>query len=434
MASVEVIAVGTELLLGQISNTNGQYLARVLARHGALHYRQTVVGDNQERVEACLREALGRADMVVTIGGLGPTEDDLTKAAVAAVFGRRLVLDTGWWDAMIARRGGSAPTNPSARRMAEIPEGAEAIPNHHGAAAGVLLRARFADQERVVVCLPGPPSECLPMIDDWLGPFLSTWVAETGGPRALVSRSLRIAGLWESTAERIARAFITGRDNPSVAPYAGQGEVELRLTARANTRAEAEALLAPVETALRGKLGPWLYGVDEETLPGVVLQALVRASQTVAVAESCTGGLLAQRLTEVPGSSRAFVAGLVTYANESKKRLLGVPGALLDTHGAVSEEVAAAMAHGVCGVVGSDIGIGITGIAGPDGGSAEKPVGTVFLALHAEEGDWCWRLQLRGSRSVVRFLATQHALLALHRFLGDGATAMAELGTRGFYQ
>ncbi len=433
MASVEVLAVGTELLLGQISNTNGQYLARVLARHGALHYRQTVVGDNQERVEACLREALGRTDMVVTIGGLGPTEDDLTKAAVAAVFDRRLVLDPGWWDAIIARRGGSVPTSPSARRMAEIPEGAEAIPNHHGTAAGVLLRSRFAGKDCVVVCLPGPPSECLPMIDDWLAPFLATWVAESGGPRALVSRSLRIAGLWESTAEGIARAFITGRDNPSVAPYAGQGEVELRLTARADTRTEAEALLAPVETALRAKLGPWLYGVDEETLPGVVLEALVRAGKTLAVAESCTGGLLAQRLTEIPGSSRAFVAGVVGYANRSKERLLGVSESLWATHGAVSEAVAIAMASGAAAVVDADIGVGITGVAGPDGGTAETPVGTVFLALHAEQGNWCWRLRLRGSRSVVRFLATQHALLALHRFLGGGVAAMEELGTRGFY-
>lgn len=428
---VETLAVGTELLLGQISNTNGQHLARVLAAHGALHYRQCVVGDNQARVESAIREALGRADMVITIGGLGPTEDDLTKDAVASLFGRRLIVDPPAWEA-ITRRHGGAPRNPSAVRMSQIPEGAQAIPNPHGSAAGVLLQAPYEGSERWVVCLPGPPSECLPMIDDWLAPFLDTWVASAGGARVLLSRSLRIAGLWESTVESMAKQWSHGT-NPTVATYAGTGEIELRITAVAPDRQLATEVLAPVEDDLRERLGPWVYGVDEQTLAGTVIAELAERGSTLAVAESCTGGLLAQRLTESAGASRAFLFGAVTYVNHAKETILGVPADVIATHGAVSAEVASAMAEGARRVSGASMAVGVTGIAGPDGGTTDKPVGTVFLALAGANGTWSWRLRLRGSRHVVRWLASQHALIAIRRYLADGVPAMEELTRRGFY-
>lgn len=427
---VEAIAVGTELLLGQIANTNGQFLAQVLAEHGALHYCQVTVGDNRGRLLAALRQALGRADMVVTIGGLGPTQDDLTKEVVAEAFGRGIVVDEPSWDRIVQRFRGRGRPTPNNRRQAELPEGAAAIPNAHGTAPGVLLTADYplpggGSVPRVVVCLPGPPNEFRPMVSGFLAEYLEGWAAGPDGQRTVLqSRSLRIAGMGESEVEHRLRDLIDVAVNPTIATYAKPGEVEVRLTARADAPDTAAAQIRPVEEAVRARIGEWVYGTDDEALGGAVVRELAARGLTLAVAESCTGGLLSQRLTEAAGASAAFLLGAITYANAAKTDVLGVPADALEQSGAVSEPVARAMAEGVRRQAGSSLGLAITGVAGPDGGSADKPVGTVFVALAGADGTWCHRLNLGGDRAVIRWRASQDALTTIRRYVLGGAAAL----------
>jgi len=422
---VEAVAVGTELLLGQIANTNGQFLARVLAEHGCLHYFQTTVGDNRARLVETLRRALERSDLVVTIGGLGPTQDDLTKEGVAEVFGREIVLDEPSWERIVSRFRGRGRPTPNNRRQAEIPAGSTPIANEHGTAPGVLLEAEYGRRPRVVICLPGPPNEFIPMVSGFVASYLERWASAGGQRTVLLSRSLRVAGMGESQVEHEIRDLIDAAENPTIATYAKPGEVEVRLTARAGAPEQAEAMLAPLEAAVRARLDPWVYGADADTLGSAVIRELAARGLTVAVAESCTGGLLSERLTDAPGASSAFVCGAVTYANAAKSEITAVPPGLIAAHGAVSEEVARAMAEGIRRVASASVGIGITGIAGPDGGSAEKPVGTVFMAIAAPDGTWCRRLALGGDRAVVRWRATQDALVALRRYVLAGAGALS---------
>jgi nicotinamide-nucleotide amidase len=422
---VEAVAVGTELLLGQIANTNGQILAQVLAEHGCLHYFQVTVGDNRRRLVDTLRQALGRADMVVTIGGLGPTQDDLTKEAVAEVFGRGIVVDEPSWERIVARFRGRGRPTPNNRRQAEIPEGAVAVRNDHGTAPGVLLEAEYQGRPRVVVCLPGPPNEFIPMTRGFLADYLERWASAGGERTVLLSRSLRVAGIGESQVEHDIRDLIDAAENPTIATYAKPGEVEVRLTARTAAPEEAQALLAPLEAQVRARLDPWVYGADADTLGSAVIRELAARGMTVAVAESCTGGLLSERLTDGPGASAAFVCGAVTYANSAKNTILQVPSEAIAAHGAVSEEVARAMAEGVRRSAGASVGVGITGVAGPDGGTAEKPVGTVFVAIAAADGTWCRRLGLGGDRAVIRWRASQDALVSLRRYVLAGAAAFS---------
>ena len=429
--SVEAVAVGTEILLGQIANTNGQFLAQVLAEHGALHYFQVTVGDNRRRVVDTLRQALSRADMVITIGGLGPTQDDLTKEAVAEVFGRDIVVDEPSWERIVSRFRGRGRPTPNNRRQAEIPAGAVAITNNHGTAPGVLLEADYTPVgaatavPRVVICLPGPPNEFKPMVSGFLAEYLERWAAGPDAVRTVLqSRSLRIAGMGESEVEHRLRDLIDAGENPTIATYAKPGEVEVRLTAQAGSPAAAAALLEPVEQAVRERIGAWVYGTDADALGGAVLGELAQRGLTLAVAESCTGGLLSERLTEAPGASAAFVLGAVTYANTAKETVLGVQAALLQEHGAVSPETARAMAEGVRLRSGASIGLGITGIAGPAGGTPAKPVGTVFVALASGEGTWCRTLALGGDRAVIRWRATQDALVTLRRYVLAGKAAL----------
>lgn len=423
--SVESIAVGTELLLGQISNTNGQHLARVLAAHGALHYHEQTVGDNRGRLVAALRLALGRSDMVVTIGGLGPTQDDLTKEAVAEVFGRGLVVDEPSWERIVARFRGRGRPTPNNRRQAEIPEGATPVPNAHGTAPGVLLEADYEHSPRVVVCLPGPPNEFVPMVNTFLADYLERWAAGPDGQRTVLrSLSLRIAGMGESQVEHELRDLIGTAENPTIATYAKPGEVEVRLTCRAGSPAEAQGLLTPVEAAVRARLGRWIYGQDDDSLGTAVIRELAQHGLTLAVAESCTGGLLSQRLTEGSGASAAFLCGAVTYAESAKQALLDVPAELLAAYGAVSTEVASAMADGARRRSGASLGVGVTGIAGPGGGDEHTPVGTVFVALATPDGTFCRRLALGGDRAIIRWRATQEALVNVRRYLLGGADAL----------
>ncbi len=408
----EVISVGTELLLGQITDTNATYICQRMAECGIPVYFRQTVGDNFERVQEAFRLAWSRAELIVFTGGLGPTEDDLTKEAVAAVLGADLVEDPGalaHLEQFFARRGRSMTANQ--RRQALIPRGALPIPNRWGTAPGVFWEA----DGRVVVMVPGVPREMRGMVDEFVLPELRRrgWV----GQEVIRSRVLRTVGIGEGQLEELIRDLIH-TTNPTVAPLAHVGEVHLRITARGFPE-EVSRLLDEAEARLRQRLGDAVYGVDDETLDGVVGRLLRDSGLRVAVAESCTGGLVGERLTSVPGSSAYFLGGVVAYGNEAKVKLLGVPQSLLEEFGAVSAEVAEAMARGAREAFGADVGIAVTGIAGPSGGTEAKPVGRVYLALADAQSSRTVRADFgeEPGREGVRRLASQAALNLLRRYL-----------------
>ncbi|MGC6482529.1 MAG: competence/damage-inducible protein A [Synechococcus sp.] len=372
---VEVLCVGTELLLGNILNGNARWIGERLAGLGLPHYRQTVLGDNRERLIAFVREAAQRSGVLITTGGLGPTPDDLTTEAIAAAFGVPLEERPEVWADILAKsRSRGREPSPSTRRQALLPQGAQVLPNPTGTAPGMIWSPQPGF---TLLTFPGVPSEMRAMWDQTAAP----WLQQSGFTRGvLTSRQLHFWGIGESTLAEQIDDVLAG-SNPTVAPYAGGGEVMLRLTACAQTRAEGHDLLAPLEAELRRRFGKRCYGADADTLASVVLEQLRRCGQTVAVAESCTGGGLGAALTAVPGSSDVMLGGIIAYANGVKQSLLAVPSALLDQHGAVSDPVAAAMAEGVRRCTGADWGVAITGVAGPGGGTAAKPVGLVHLAV-----------------------------------------------------
>jgi nicotinamide-nucleotide amidase len=436
---LELFSVGTELLLGEIVDTNAAYLAQKLSELGVNVYYKTTVGDNAERLAAALRTSLERADAVLATGGLGPTEDDITAAAVAEVMGEPLVEDEGAAErirSVVRQRGlklldsrrppgaaatpeglaGWAPEAPLLRQAC-VPRGAIVVPNPVGTAAGFIL----PKNGKTVIVLPGVPSEMRAMAEQTVLPYLAGRM-QAEGAATLVSRVLRFAGIGESQAEAEIRDLIAAQSNPTIAPLAKTGEVHLRLTARAASRDEALALIAPIEAEIRRRLGEFIYGADDETLEVVVGRLLRAAGLTVAVAESCTGGLIGHRLTNVPGSSDYLLASLVTYSNEAKASLLGGGQAeslrhLISRHGAVSAECAAAMAEGARRVCGADIGLSVTGIAGPTGGTPEKPVGLVYLGLADATGVATEERRLGGDRLMVKERAAHLALYLLYRHL-----------------
>jgi len=373
--SAEVLCIGTELLLGNITNGNARWLAEQLAAQGITHLRQEVVGDNRERVIAAVRAAAGRCRVLITTGGLGPTPDDLTTEAIAAAFGTPLVEHPAVWadiQAKLSARG--RPIAASNRKQALLPEGAQVLPNATGSAPGMIWSPVPGF---TVLTFPGVPSELQAM---WQATAVP-WLAQAGLAQGVfASRLLRFWGVGESNLAEQMADLLAGT-NPTVAPYAGAGEVKLRLTARADSPAAANALLAPLEAEIRRRTGTLCYGVDDDSLASVVLAALRRRSDSVAVAESCTGGGLGAALAAVPGASDVFVGGVIAYANSVKQELLGVPAALLEQHGAVSDPVALAMAEGVRRLTGSTWSVAVTGIAGPGGGSQDKHVGLVHIAI-----------------------------------------------------
>jgi nicotinamide-nucleotide amidase len=409
----ELISVGTELLLGQITDTNAVYLARLLASYGVdLPYKQTV-GDNLERLQAALRLALGRADLVITTGGLGPTEDDLTVEAVAAVLGVPLVHDEEVARdiaAFFAQRRRQPPD--TVFRQARIPQGARVIPNRRGTAPGLMVPA----DGRTLFLFPGVPHEMEGLVADGLIP----WLAARSGGVVIRSRVVRIAGLGESVVEERVRDLMHGT-NPTVAPLAKLGEVHLRITAKGAPDA-VEAMLAEMEAALRARLGDAVFGLDDETLQEVTARLLIERRTTLAVAESCTAGLVAARLTERPGASAFLKAGYVPYSNEAKVRDLEVPASLLAEHGAVSAPVAAAMADGARRRAGADLGLAVTGIAGPTGGTEAKPVGLVYIGLASTGPPQVEEVRFGSSlaREIVRHLAAQTAVNLLRLALVRG--------------
>jgi nicotinamide-nucleotide amidase len=420
--SAEILCIGTELLLGNITNGNARWIAEQLAALGITHHRQQVVGDNRERVIAAVREASGRCRLLLTTGGLGPTPDDLTTEAIAAAFHTPLGERPEVWadiQAKLAARG--RPVTPSLRRQALLPVGAELLPNATGSAPGMIWTP---DPERLafpvvpgftVLTFPGVPSEMQAMWNATAAP----WLRDAGLAEGVyASRMLRFWGVSESSlAEQM--ADLLDQANPTVAPYAGAGEVKLRVTARAAGEGEAAALLAPVEAEIRRRAGDHCFGADDEGLAAVVLALLRRRGESLAVAESCTGGGIGAALAAVPGASEVFVGGVIAYANAAKQALLGVPAELLAAHGAVSDPVATAMAEGARRCTGAVWAIAVTGIAGPGGGSADKPVGLVHIAVAGPDGCVSGAVRFGSSRgrAWVQTLTTGEALDQLRRRL-----------------
>jgi nicotinamide-nucleotide amidase len=412
--SAEILTVGTEILLGDLVDTNSAYLGGRLAALGVSVYRHTTVGDNAARITAALREAASRADLVITTGGLGPTSDDLTNQCLGEAAGREMVEypeARRHVDEMF-RRFGREPT-PSNYKQAIFPEGSNLIPNPVGTAMGAMLELDGA----LVATFPGVPGEMRRMFEDTLESLI-----RERSEGAIVSRTLWFTGIGESALAEQVQDLLDASD-PTVAPLAGQGKVRLRVTSRADTPEEAAKKIAPVANKILTRLGDHYFGEDDETLESALGKLLTDRGVTLALAESCTGGLLAKRLTDGAGASAYFIEGLVTYSNESKERLLGVPNNLLVQHGAVSEPVAGAMAEGVRKVAGTDYGLSVTGVAGPEGGSEQKPVGLVFVGVSDEEGTEVERLDLsawRRSREAIRERSANRAFdLLRHRILGQ---------------
>lgn len=408
--NAEIISVGTELLLGHTINTDTSFVARELSTAGINLLYSCTVGDNPERLKAAVELALSRSDIVVTTGGLGPTGDDLTKETVAAAAGRKLVMHEESLRRIEEYFKGRA-LGETQKKQAMLPEGCTVLQNDFGTAPGCGFTT---DKGKRIVMLPGPPAELMPMLNHYAMPYLMQ-----GENAVIVSRIVRVFGLGEgNVAEQI--EDLCAQPNPTAATYAKAGEMFVRVTARAKDEPAARAMCEPVVEELKKRLGSFIYGIDVESLEEAVVKELTAQGKTVATAESCTGGLLAKRITDIAGASDVFHMGCVTYANEVKTMLLGVPEETLRRFGAVSPQTAEAMARGIREKSGADYGIGITGIAGPGGGTEEKPVGLIYLALFDGEKVQIRKMspagQYRG-REYLRNLAASNALDMIRRSL-----------------
>ncbi|WP_313567891.1 competence/damage-inducible protein A [Acetoanaerobium noterae] len=405
----EIIAVGTELLMGEILNSNSRDIARELYNLGIDVYHQSVVGDNLNRVSKELETAFERADLVITTGGLGPTRDDLTKEAAAHFLKREMILDEEsirHLENFFASRG--LPLNEGNKRQAYFPEGAKIIPNENGTAPACIIEF----DEKVLVILPGPPREVIPLMGKYIIPYLEK---RTG--KVFISDIINISGIGEGHMEEKIMDIIEAQENPTVAPYAKEHGLTLRVTASASTEQEARLLLEPVVKKICDRLGMDVYAIGDTTLEEVVASLLIEQNLSISVAESCSGGLLAGRLINYPGISKVFKEGFITYSNESKINTLGVDSKILSKYGAVSEEVAKQMAKCAADRAKSDVALSITGIAGPDGGTDEKPVGLVYIGLYLLGEVKVMKMDSWGSRDNVRRRAVSQALDMLRREL-----------------
>ena len=409
--TVEILSVGTELLLGSIANTDAQMLSRGLSELGLNVYWHTVVGDNPGRAKQAVELARSRADIIITTGGLGPTCDDLTKNVLAEAFGKKLVFHEPSAQrirAYFARTGREMPE--SNLQQAMLPEGCVVLENDWGTAPGCAFEVDGVH----VIMLPGPPSECTPMFRYRAVPYLQSL-----SEGVIASHTLKLFGIGESSMEAVLREQMNAMTNPTLAPYAKEGECELRVTAKAATDEQAQELLLPVVEQVKSMFGSKVYGVDVASLEQVVQSLLEANNLTIGTAESITGGLMAKRLTDLPGVSRVFRGGVVSYTNEVKHDVLGVPQELLDEHGAVSAPVAQAMAEGARRLLGCDIALAATGVAGPDRDDRGNEVGTVFVAIATAQGSYVRPLQL-GNRPMRERLRTQtahHAFDLARRYL-----------------
>ncbi|MCH8275320.1 MAG: competence/damage-inducible protein A [Armatimonadetes bacterium] len=406
--TAEIVAIGTELLLGEIADTDSQLLGRLLAQFGVNHTRRTTVGDNLERMVQAIREALQRADLVFTIGGLGPTQDDLTRHAIAEALGEELITDEAvveWLRKRTEER--RRPWVDSLARQALRPACCKTIENPVGTAPGLICEK----DGKTVIALPGPKSEFRNMLDG----AVTDWLAERS-EGVILSQTVRIVGIPEAAVEERVRDLVEGA-NPTVAPLVKPGEVHLRVTAKAATEKEAQALISPVAAYIRERFGNAAFGEGGRDLAEEVVDLLRSCRRTLATAESCTGGMLGERITSVAGASDVYLGGYVTYSNEMKARMLAVERVDLDRFGAVSEPVARQMAEGARRSAGSDYGVAITGIAGPSGGTPEKPVGLVYIVVAGPGGMAVCEERFGGDRENVRVRATQAALAMLRERL-----------------
>ena len=411
--TAELIAVGTELLLGNIANTDAQMLSQGLSALGINVYYHTVVGDNPQRLRAAVELARTRADIIITTGGLGPTCDDLTKNVLAECFGKPLVFhepSARRIEAYFQRLHAGRPMTENNYQQAMLPEGCTVLDNDWGTAPGVAFEAGGVR----VIMLPGPPRECKAMFTHRVVPYLKSLA-----DGVIVSRTLKLFGIGESSMEAQLRDEMNAMTNPTLAPYAKEGECELRITARAEDEQAAHALIDPVEARLREKFGPLIYGADVPSLEAAVFRLLQEKSLTFGCAESCTGGLIAKRMTDLSGVSAVFRGGVVSYATQVKHTVLGVEQALLEQYGAVSEPVARAMAEGARRVLGCDIGLSSTGVAGPDKDDRGNEVGTMFVGIATPEGIYVRPLHitLRPVRERLRTITAHHAFDLARRYL-----------------
>ena len=410
MLTAEIIAIGSELLAPDRTDTNSLWLTEKLNSIGIEVKLKTIVGDDDARLEEAIKDAVRRSRVVITTGGLGPTEDDITRKVAARALGRRLLLDENvlaWIRARFESFGRAMPERNS--RQAMIIDGSEVLDNPNGTAPGLFIE----HEQTAVVLLPGPPREMRPMFENLVKARLS---AKSGNLRVL-RRVLRVAGMGESAVDELIAPVYTQYENPQTTILFNQSEIEIQLTAQAKTEPDAEALLDRLSGELEEKLGQAVFSFRGESMEEVVGLKLAVNGYTLAVAESCTGGLIAQRLTDVAGSSKYFIEGVVAYSNEAKVRTLGVEPMLLLEHGAVSAPVAEAMAEGIRRYAGTDFGLSVTGIAGPDGGTEDKPVGLVYIAIASDVLTEHRKLRLPGDRQLIRWRAAQAALDLLRRRL-----------------
>ena len=410
---VEIVTTGTELLLGQIVNTNSAYLAAELNKLGLDVLYQTTVGDNRDRMRNALSIALDRSDIVITSGGLGPTQGDITKEVSASLFDRELSLHQPSLDnikQICAFRGYPMASNNV--RQAMVPNGAIVLDNACGTAPGIILE----HNGKIIINLPGPPFEMKDMFTRKVIPYLTE---KYGVEATILSKVLNTFGIGESTLEEKIKDLILSQSNPTLALLARPGEVIIRITAKAALKSEAQRMIDVLEREIRSRIDEYIFAVDDITMEEIVGDLLKESHMTISCAESCTGGLLSSRLTDVAGSSAYLYGSVISYDNEVKISELKVPRHILETVGAVSEETAIAMAEGIKNKFGTSIGIGITGIAGPDGGSDEKPVGLVYIAIAGELGTKCYKNQFKGKRTAIKYRATQTALDIVRRYIQE---------------
>ncbi len=415
----EIIAVGTELLLGDIINTNAKYLSEELAGLGIGVYYQTVVGDNRERLLKALKDGFDRADIIVTTGGLGPTDDDITKETGAEFFGREMYLDENIMEGIRAYFKGRKMADTNIKQ-AYVPSGGIVLENNNGTAPGIIIE----ENNKILIMLPGPPNEMRPMFEKAAAPYLRT---KNSG--AIVSRTLRLTGIGESAAAEKVEELMAEGINPTIAPYAKEDGVFFRITAKGADRDECQRLIEPAAREIYSRLGEYIYGENETTLAEAVVRELVGRKITIATAESLTGGMLASKLVDVAGVSQVFREGFVVYTNESKIKTLGVDKATIESFGAISEETAGLMAKGAAIAAGADIGVSTTGIAG--GGviknptpnesdiSYDKPVGRVYIGVYYKNNIYTKELNLRGNRQKIRGLSVTYALDFLRKIIRD---------------
>lgn len=421
----EILCIGTELLLGDIINTDAAFIAHEIAAMGFSSYHQTVVGDNHERLREAVDTALSRSDIVIMTGGLGPTCDDITKTVMAEAFGRKMYFDESVRSDLVKffEKVGR-PMTENNLSQAMIPENATVFYNKWGTAPGIALDGELNGSRKIAILLPGPPAECEPMFQECVKPYLAKL-----SNKVIYSRNLHLYGIGESGAEQVLRPIMEESSNPTVAPYAAEHEVRIRITAMAESEDEARTLTKKMAKRIyKSKVGNYIYAETNDPFEAknatvmALMAELRKHGKTLATAESCTCGMISSRIGDIPGASDVFLGGVVSYSNEAKINILGVPEGTITTVGAVSEECAGYMAEGARRVTGADIAVSVTGIAGPGGGSEEKPVGTVCFGIADSDGTYIETKHFNGKndRAKIRRLTTAHAMmLVIRRLRGE---------------